>query len=612
MLIDFEYNIYQLGKIKADIVGEYAIDCYNFLKNKNCIEKLMNMNQLGVIPNTSLGTSHNRYEYVILQIYLINILQGKPNTFTITNNKQEKFHLGLNSNHDVKTHISLENPTGAEILIMWILLFNSGHLIGTFASEKGFLNVLRNNEDFLNKFKKYIPKSLHSSLDTYLKQNYYLDFHKFISLFIINTNKSSTKDLKNGKQSIYLFSKLIELYFISDDETILKLKKYYNKIRKLAYLFLDSQYSSIPINFTLISLLINLSENIDDLLDSNSQLNQTLNSIDKLLSYDLYYSEESISELRRHSDYIYNKLNKKVNVNKLKKEVNDIKFFNTISQPDKKFKTIQLYFEFNKLFESIYNIQFNSVLGEKWDSELGETCLLTIENNPKFDFAVLNIIYLNKNVYSQILFTARLINKLIIFKEDKFKRFKEQNETTEHNIATTLLNNYLINIFNNPFKELILFILENSTENYYYKFKENDFPIISSYNGNTIDNTFNLLNLSNLPKFRKHEKNVIKEFANKIIKSKKTKALISFSSIKSYSKSDESEGPEIDGLIMIFKNNELNLYLIEAKNKYSSSQTDSEKALEKKIKTLNFKNKKYEINSISTIKGAYTHIILSN
>lgn len=611
-MLSFEYNISQLGKIKAYVYGRYAIDCYNFLKNQKFIEKLHNMNQLGVIHNTVLGTSHNRYEYVILQIYLVNLFQGREYLLDVSKDKKEKYHLGLSADVEIETLITNEDPSGAEIIIMWILLFNSGHLIGTFASEKGFIEYLNKDYELLMKFKRYIPQSLHKHFNDSLKKHQYLDFHKYLILFYVSTSTNNTKNLKMGKNSIYLMSKIIELYLNPNNEKIVKLKNIYEEIRKLSYLFLDSQYSSISLNFMLSSLLINLSDNIDKLMDPYSQINLTLDSLDNLLAHDLYYSNESISELRLHSDYIKQKMNKKWEILDLKKEMKNYTFFQPQSLPSKKIKSLHLFFEIDKILDSITNVHFDSQLGMKWDSKLGETFLITIEKNTKFDFSVLNVVYQNNNIYSQILFTGRLLNKIIGLKNKYHIDLRNKIEkSSEMKSLYKYYDDYLEEIFNNPFKEIVLFILENITENHYFKFDEDTYQIFSINGENTVEKMFNNIEQNKFSKTKKHEKEVIKKFSKELI-SKKSKALIIQSSIKCYLNENDSENAEIDGLILMFKDNKLHLYLIEAKKQNHSSQTDSIKELQKKVKRLKFQSETPEYKSMNNIKGAYCHLIISN
>ena len=74
--MDLKYNVSQLGVISVYLFGN-AENCYKFLHEKKYINKIEEMNQLGVLQNTPLRTTHKRMEYVVLQIYLVNLLLGR-------------------------------------------------------------------------------------------------------------------------------------------------------------------------------------------------------------------------------------------------------------------------------------------------------------------------------------------------------------------------------------------------------------------------------------------------------------------------------------------------------------------------------------------------------
>lgn len=150
--MELKFNISQLGLIHVYLFRN-AEKCYEFLNEKNYIQKLKKMNQLGVIQNTSLKTTHTRMEYIILQTYLINLLLGRDYELNQSKDKKKKFNLGLSTDETINNY----KVSGAELISIWILLFNSGHLIGTFAAEKGLLKNINENESLFNKFYNNMP-----------------------------------------------------------------------------------------------------------------------------------------------------------------------------------------------------------------------------------------------------------------------------------------------------------------------------------------------------------------------------------------------------------------------------------------------------------------------
>ena len=55
-----DYNLYSLGKREILIYGNYASQCYNFLKENEVVERLKNTEQLGLIKESMEGIHHSR------------------------------------------------------------------------------------------------------------------------------------------------------------------------------------------------------------------------------------------------------------------------------------------------------------------------------------------------------------------------------------------------------------------------------------------------------------------------------------------------------------------------------------------------------------------------
>lgn len=173
--MELKCNISQLGVISVDLFGN-AWRCYEFLDEKGYIFKLKNMNQLGVIKNTFLKTSHTRMEYVLLQIYLINFFLGRDFELNQSNDKKKKYNLGLSNTEQISSF----KVSGAELISIWILLFNSGHLNGTFAAEKGLLKIIKENNEVFKKFEKNIPDNLKLYFRNCINNNDTYNLHKFL------------------------------------------------------------------------------------------------------------------------------------------------------------------------------------------------------------------------------------------------------------------------------------------------------------------------------------------------------------------------------------------------------------------------------------------------
>ena len=139
-------------------------------------------------------------------------------------------------------------------------------------AERGLLKAFKYNKKIYNLFKSSIsPDFVHGFVEV-VETERLEDVHKFIILFLLRRYTKYKFDLKNGTNLIDFLECLIGKYLFSENKKILKLKRFYNLIRQLSYLFLDSQNSFLPLNFSLNSLLFNFDDYVEDLFDANSYL----------------------------------------------------------------------------------------------------------------------------------------------------------------------------------------------------------------------------------------------------------------------------------------------------------------------------------------------------
>jgi hypothetical protein len=598
--MEIKYNISQLGVICADLFGN-AERCYKFLDEKKYIDKLKNMNQLGVIQHTFLKTSHTRMDYVILQVYLINFLLGRDFELNQSKNKKKKFNLGLSSTDEIGSF----KVSGAELISIWILLFNSGHLVGTFAAEKGLLKFIKENNSIFIKFENNMPENLKPYFKICIQNNDTYNLHKFLIIFSLNVHYKQSKNQKNKKFIKFLIN-VCQFYFISQNDRHKKLKEYFNKIRQISYLFLDSQYSGLPINFKITSFLLNLDEYLFQILDESSYFNRALNSLDNLLAHNLYYSEESLSQFNYYSDKFNNYLkNNKLNENTIK---NMIISGNFIDLGDyKENKNFHTFLELDTLTNSIYGNMFNINLENKLNNILPRSCNITIENNKRFNFIVINMIFSGK-YHNHLNSISRLTKELIILKNKGI--YKNEFIKIEENM-NHMLANFMNKNFSNVFKDILLFILKNLIKTHYFIFEDSydDVQIIAPHNKNNIDSVFESILEKNLDKYKKDEKRLIRYFTERLFYKNST-MLVSISSIKGYLKETDELNVEIDGLIFMYKNDKIHLFLIESKNKKKGAISTANKDLNIKLDKLGLENRLYDVESCFNPKGMYYHLII--
>ena len=220
--MELKYNISQLGLISAYLFDN-AEKCYEFLEDKKYIEKLEDMNQLGVIPNTNIKTSHKRMEYIVLQIFILNLFNGRSLNID-SKNKKEKYNLGLSNNDKIGKY----TVSGMDLISIWILLFNSGHLIGTFASEKGLLKSIKKNKKLFNLFKSNMPEEFKDLFKILIESNKLYDLHKFLIVFSLTVHYKQSRKQKN-KEFIKFLINCCKKYFLDNDDRTSKLRNIFKR-----------------------------------------------------------------------------------------------------------------------------------------------------------------------------------------------------------------------------------------------------------------------------------------------------------------------------------------------------------------------------------------------
>jgi HD superfamily phosphohydrolase len=122
------YQLPRLGLVSTSIHKE-AAQIYNFLLQEGEVERLKNLDHLGIVRRASEGAHHPRWETMMLMFRLIDLAKAHAH----------QAHLSTG----VEISDSLEISSGTECLKAWTLLVNVGHLPLTFTAEKAFLHLLR-------------------------------------------------------------------------------------------------------------------------------------------------------------------------------------------------------------------------------------------------------------------------------------------------------------------------------------------------------------------------------------------------------------------------------------------------------------------------------------
>jgi len=167
-----EYRLPLFGQIEVTLCEESKI-LYELLDERGETERLKQMEHLGVLHEVFDCPIYTRWAYVVTILYLIE--QAKP-FIKISNNVKLK---------------EINISSGEELLKCWALLLFTGHLHGTFSTERALLKKLK-EEDYDKLFKKLFE-------DDRLRENLkkIVDDEKLFHVFYILT---AYKTLKMRKE----------------------------------------------------------------------------------------------------------------------------------------------------------------------------------------------------------------------------------------------------------------------------------------------------------------------------------------------------------------------------------------------------------------------------
>lgn len=610
-----DYNLYSLGKREILIYGNYASQCYNFLKENEVVERLKNTEQLGLIKESMEGIHHSRWEYVILQMFLLNrVCDTKKYALSY------KFNIHLNNN--------IENLSGAELIQMWILLLNSGHLYGTFSSERGVLKAINDNILLYRKIKEKIPKDLEVWFEDMVDNCKFYQMNILNSIYFLNTSQKKSKTLSGNKLTDF-YIEILKVFIKDnyDDNLNFRIKNYkklFHTIRQISYLLLDSQYFSLPFKFNLTDFMVNFEENFNEFFSKSSHMDKLLQDYDNLLSSKLYLSDIYLRNFAIHENYVYNKFTgiKYTRHKDIKTDLMSIKFDNDFFNRYKHYDTIlKLEFDLDKInnidikryllshlnleTESRWRCEFNNDLITIFESNSGNHLIINLPMDSKYIVhpigkLINNLIeIMNKHISNFIIEDVISYDWINILNSDE-QSYKFENKLRKQ------YENDVKKLFNPKFEEIVLFLLKNLTSDEFLFVLSDDklsnkVVVVDNKNFNNIENE----KYDGIEEYRAIEIDMVLETVKKTIKQSKELVIVSGIEVND---SDNQNKAEFDGLVLLYKENKLFLYFVEGKDSMSGKRGKCRKALRKHLKVFNFKPENLSYDDLD--KGCYCEVKL--
>lgn len=282
-------------RIKEDIpiLGSVTVNfldisnrIYTLYESTDEIKRQKNSPHLGLISHAFRSSSHCRFDYLILQCVISEIIE---NTFKGTTNAQGSIK------------VNGKSYLGNDIIKSWILLSNFGHCKNTIGDEKAILLYCLQKKSFQKKLLRYIKdEELRNWSEDVLNNYDYISFHHIIGIYRIYKNLKRRVAFRNEILNVYKLLLLPESQNkgLASPIQIMQLQTIYNIIRDIAVISLDSRNSSLPINLDILGTIFSI--DTFERRYQNSKISLLLEPIYSMLCDNLYLNIKSQTHQRSY------------------------------------------------------------------------------------------------------------------------------------------------------------------------------------------------------------------------------------------------------------------------------------------------------------------------
>ncbi|PPK93931.1 hypothetical protein LY01_02153 [Nonlabens xylanidelens] len=281
-------NLSFIGNIRINFYG-ISSEIIKIYEKELEFERQKSMKHLGVIADVLESSNHSRYEYLMLQCFLIDVIE---NTYKGTPNAIGSIKI------DGKEYF------GNSLIKTWFLLSNFGHTFKTIGDEKALLLFTNERRGFKSELINSIDdKDLKDYALNVIDSFDYPNFHHILTLWRIN---KKIKSVTKKKQII----KIYKLFLLGKTTTrvnqtkleLLKHLAYY--AREIAIISIDGHNTHIPFTINPLSTLMSV-----DVYESKLKNKSVFNVLDPLVSVlinEVYLNKEVLT---KQKEYELNSLN---------------------------------------------------------------------------------------------------------------------------------------------------------------------------------------------------------------------------------------------------------------------------------------------------------------
>lgn len=281
------YHLPGVGLLQTTLHNE-SRSLYEFLDGQGEIERLKQLDHLGLVRRAWEGAHHPRWEYVMLIMRLAEMSKDHV----------KEAHLAADLKLDDETQVS----SGVELLKCWAMLLNIGHFVWTFTAEKAFLAEVKRSSRLRRELLSAMPDA---DTERYAR-NVLRDEDVYAAYHLLCFLQLSSWKGTGGFQVAW--RTILKAYCLGEtnDPGVRRALRIYRQIRTLAYLILDPAYTPSLVSVDSTELITNPRRLGLILYDSDSPLMGLMRSIQHHLFENVYLSDEVtirmcgvMAELRR-------------------------------------------------------------------------------------------------------------------------------------------------------------------------------------------------------------------------------------------------------------------------------------------------------------------------
>jgi len=593
MSTTIHYHMPKMGKLKIELYG-VAEKFYKVLESNGYIDKLKSNAQLGVIQNVCEGSHHTRWEYVVTQLYLINCIQSKgPKNLGLANNSP---------------NIGKAKVSGTEILQVWVLLFNIGHMIGTFASEKGFLMHCKENKETRKLFLRGINDlKVRDIARIKIKDEKLFFAHKMIAFFILGRLRggcfetiSKCEDI--GKAHIIMPQNGIE--------RLRKLNTVFSKLRALAILYLDSNYGYVPLTFDLNQIIFDFEKHSEEIFIRNdSEILRSILTFHELLTENFYMAPEVLYCHGKQAEWCCKKLEKHLsspNTAKIYQIFKDDSIISLKNWNHAEAYNFRLWVDSQRSISPIIRQYKENSLEEEWNSRLPSTrCRCTVEKSPGENILAINIaIYKSTRTEALPRLFSLVIGRLFALQKDYMTKIRLKKTIVTRGHFTPACKEMMLRVLHFLWGKHLLFC---PSEPYYSRelwFMENG----STKASQVVEEYKSRLEERGVSADRLHELEALSRSLRSI--QHRGTVLVTTSQIVVRKCEDYSDVTDLDGVVILADSKELSLVLVEAKKLKKRPVATAIKRIKSTLTAMGFdEGNQPDIHRLERF-GAYTVISL--